>query len=106
MMKKISAAGFGLSVGAMVWVGSALSVGAQNLQLQVGPNGVRPVIRDGYNGGHDACSPGEAMAAARDAGYHRPRVVRVTDRRVVVEGMTDDGIDRISFANRPGCPEL
>ncbi|MBN9031439.1 MAG: hypothetical protein J0I23_16690 [Rhizobiales bacterium] len=27
-------------------------------------------------------------------------------RRIVVEGRTDDGIERMTFANRPGCPEL
>jgi hypothetical protein len=89
-----------------LFVGSSFSASAQNLDLQVGPHGVRPVIRDGADGERDACSPGEAMAAARDEGYRHPRIVRVTDRRVVVEGMTEDGLDRISFANRPGCPEM
>lgn len=79
---------------------------AQGFDIQIGPNGVRPVIRDGYDGRRDACRPGEAMSAARDEGFRRPHIVQVTDRRVVVEGMTDDGPDRITFANRPGCPEL
>jgi hypothetical protein len=101
----VSATGIGV-VFCAVFLGSSFSASAQNLDIQVGPHGVRPVIRDGTEGGRDACSPGEAMAAARDEGYRHPRIVRVTDRRVVVEGMTEDGIDRISFANRPGCPAL
>jgi hypothetical protein len=31
-------------------------------------------------------------------------VVRVTSRSVTVEGMTRSGPDRITFANRRGCP--
>src|SRR5262245_12226792 len=83
---------------------------AQDLELRLGPNGVRPVIRDrerdreyGRRGG---CSPSQALAAARDEGFRRPEVVRVTDRSVVVQGMTRSGPDRITFANRRGCPEL
>lgn len=103
-MNKTSAARLLISIGALD--ASSLSVSAQNLELQVGPHGVRPVIRDQDNGPRDGCDPRDALDAARDEGYHHPRIVRVTDRRVVVEGMTDDGLDRISFANRPGCPAL
>ena len=106
MSKMLSIASISLALAGGLFIGSATIANAQNLDIQVGPHGIRPVIRDGYDGGRDACSPGEAMAAARDDGYHHPRIVRVTDRRVVVEGMTDDGLDRISFANRPGCPEI
>jgi hypothetical protein len=106
MSKMLSIAGISLALVGGLFVGSATIASAQNLDIQVGPHGIRPVIRDNDNGGRDACSPGEAMAAARDEGYHHPRIVRVSDRRVVVEGMTNDGLDRISFANRPGCPEI
>jgi hypothetical protein len=85
---------------------------AQDVELRVGPDGIRPVIRDrdrDYDRGRDrdrrgGCSPGEARAAARDEGLRRPEVVRVTDRSVTVEGMTRRGPDRITFANRRGCP--
>lgn len=106
MSRMLSIASLGLALAGSLFVGSATIASAQNLDIQVGPHGIRPVIRDQDEGDRDACNPREAMAAARDDGYHHPRIVRVTDRRVVVEGMTDDGLDRISFANRPGCPEI
>jgi hypothetical protein len=85
---------------------------AQDLELRVGPDGIRPVIRDrdrdrDYDRVDDrgrGCSPGEARAAARDEGLRSPEVVRVTSRSVTVEGMTRRGPDRITFANRRGCP--
>jgi hypothetical protein len=73
---------------------------AQDVELRIGPDGLRPVIRDRDRG----CSPGEARAAARDEGLRRPEVVRATSRSVTVEGMTRHGPDRITFANRRGCP--
>ncbi|WP_423331483.1 hypothetical protein [Rhizobium wenxiniae] len=83
---------------------------AQDVELRIGPDGVRPVIRDrdrdryGDRDRDRGCSPGEARAAARDEGLRRPEVVRVTSRSVTVEGMTRRGPDRITFANRRGCP--
>ncbi|WP_409528020.1 hypothetical protein [Rhizobium sp.] len=79
---------------------------AQDMELRIGPDGVRPVIRDRdrYGDRERGCSPGEARAAARDEGLRRPEVVRVTSRSVTVEGMTRSGPDRITFANRRGCP--
>jgi len=83
---------------------------AQDVELRLGPDGVRPVIRDrdrdrdrNRRGG---CSPSEARAAARDEGFRRAEVVRVTDRSITVRGMTRNGPDRITFANRRGCPEI
>jgi hypothetical protein len=72
-------------------------------RYRLGKHGIRPVIRDDEP--RDGCAPGEAIAAAREEGFHHPRFVRATDLRIVVEGMTDSGLDRISFANVPGCPE-
>lgn len=87
---------------------------AQDVELRVGPDGIRPVIRDRdrdrdreYDRVDDrgrGCSPGEARAAARDEGLRSPEVVRVTSRSVTVEGMTRRGPDRVTFANRRGCP--
>lgn len=85
------------------------AVTAQDLQLRIGPDGIRPEIseedldRDGNRGG---CSDREARAAARDSGLRDPEVVSATRSRVVVEGMTRRGPDRITFANERGCPEL
>lgn len=81
---------------------------AQDVQLQISPDGIRPVVRD-HDRDYDrmrerGCSPGEARAATRDEGLRRPEVVRVTSRSVTVEGMTRRGPDRITFANRRGCP--
>jgi hypothetical protein len=75
---------------------------AQDVELRIGPNGVRPVIRE-----HErdrGCSAREARAAALDEGLRRPQVVRMTDRSVTVEGFTRRGPERIRFANRRGCP--
>ncbi len=80
---------------------------AQDVQLQIGPDGVRPVIRDRDRDRYDrrrGCSPSEARAAARDEGLRGPEIVRMTDRSVTVQGMTRRGPDRIIFANRRGCP--
>ncbi|MGK6312852.1 hypothetical protein [Neorhizobium sp. DT-125] len=99
----------GLSTALLLGAFGALSIApasAQDIQLRIGPDGIRPELRDrdrDYRGG---CSPGEARAAARDEGFRRPEVVRVTDRSVTVEGWTRNGPDRIRFANRRGCPEI
>jgi hypothetical protein len=89
---------------AMMLAGTAIAApsSAQDVELRVGPNGIRPVIRDQERG--RGCSAREARAAALDEGLRRPQVVRVTDRSVTVEGMTRRGPERIRFANRRGCP--
>ncbi|MDH4412360.1 MAG: hypothetical protein QE484_03575 [Rhizobium sp.] len=84
---------------------------AQDLELRIGPDGLRPIIRDRDRDGERrirdrGCSPSEARAAALDEGLRRPQVVRVTDRTVTVEGMTRRGPELIRFANRRGCPIL
>ena len=87
---------------------------AQDIELQIGRDGIMPVIRDRdrnrerprQDRRRDGCSEREARAAARDSGLRDPEVVRVSDRRVVVEGMTRRGPNRITFANEPGCPEM
>ncbi|MCJ7993560.1 hypothetical protein J5N58_02915 [Rhizobium cremeum] len=78
----------------------AAPASAQDLELRIGPDGVRPIVRDRDRG----CSPGEARAAALDEGLRRPQVVRVTERSVTVEGYTRRGPELIRFANRRGCP--
>jgi len=112
MFKMVSK--FGLAAALSVATCSVFSMpaAAQDMELRIGPDGVRPVIRDRDRdryGDRDrdrdrGCSPGEARAAARDEGLRRPEVVRVTSRSVTVEGMTRSGPDRITFANRRGCP--
>ncbi len=94
---------FALIAGSISFAGPAA---AQDLELRIGPDGVRPIIRDrdrdrGRRGG---CSPEEARDAAREEGLRRPEVVRITERSVTVEGFTRGGMDRIRFANRRGCP--
>ena len=109
-MKNVSYA-LGLAVMFLVGsVGQPLQVAhAQDLELRIGPDGLKPVIRDrdrDRDSRRDRCGEREARAAARDSGLRDPEVVRVTERRVVVEGMTRRGPDRITFANRRGCPEI
>lgn len=106
-MHKLVAA---LSVALVSLASTPTMSSAQDVELRLGPDGVRPVIRDrdrdrdrNRRGG---CSPSEARAAARDEGFRRAEVVRVTDRSITVRGMTRNGPDRITFANRRGCPEI
>ena len=89
---------------------------AQDVELRIGPDGVRPVIRDRDRDRRDmdrrgpprmaGCSEREARAAARASGLRDPEVVRITPRRVVDEGDTRRGPDTITFANQRGCPEI
>lgn len=95
---------FALIAGSMSFAGPAV---AQDLELRIGPDGVRPIIRDRDRDRGDrrgGCSSREAREAAREEGLRRPEVVRVTERSITVEGFTRDGMDRIRFANRRGCP--
>jgi len=89
---------------------------AQGMELQIGPNGVTPRMRDDDSDrdydrrhhdrdmGRHRCDPEDAEDAARDYGFRHPHVVQVTPRSVTVEGMTRDGPDRMRFRNVPGCP--
>jgi hypothetical protein len=101
----------GLAVVAMS-AGFTQPVYAQSLELQIGPDGVKPRIvnpDDEYQSPRRArggCDLDEATDIARDEGLRRPRVVDVTERRVVVRGRTADGPDTIVFANRRGCPVI
>ena len=83
---------------------------AQDLELQIGPNGIRPRLVDPDEEyrftRRGSCDLDEAADIARDEGLRRPRVVSVTERRVVVRGRTPDGPEIILFANRPGCPVI
>ena len=105
MLKLVSTAGLAILMGAASFGAAAQ---AQDLELRVGPDGVRPVIRDNRAPSYRerGCSEREARAAARESGLRDPEVVRVTDRSVVVRGFTRRGPERITFANEPGCPEI
>lgn len=118
MIKSIKATGLALGM-ALVSIAAPIPAAAQDMELRIGPDGVRPVIRD-RNRDRDTdrdtdrrgpqrmrgCSEREARAAAREAGLRDPEVVRVTPGRVVVQGFTRRGQDRITFANERGCPEI
>lgn len=109
MIKMASKIGLAAALSITASLMSAMPSAAQDVELRIGPDGVRPVIRDRdnrdrYRDRDRGCSPGEARAAARDEGLRRPEVVRATSRSVTVEGMTRNGPDRITFANRRGCP--
>lgn len=112
MKKVLYIAGLALVFGIGGIVTPATVANAQDIELRIGPDGINPVIRDRdvdrrrVERKRDRCSERDARAAARDSGLRDPEVVRVTDRRVVVEGMTRRGPDRITFANVDGCPEI
>lgn len=115
MNRFISAAAIALSMAAAPMLVSA-PANAQGLQLEIGPNGVRPVdpyaydapryVRPPYEERRMGCSPREARRAAREEGLRDAQVVRVTNRSILVEGYTRRGPERIRFANEPGCPTL
>ncbi len=107
-------------IGALALGSAALTIipaHAQDLELRVGPGGVdvynRDRDRDRYDNGtrrerasRAACDPDDALDSARDAGFRRAHIVRVTSRNVVVDGLTGGRPDRIVFANVRGCPEI
>ncbi|WP_047456180.1 hypothetical protein [Rhizobium rhizogenes] len=51
-----------------------------------------------------ACSPIAAVQKARAMGLRRAHIGNITPRRVVVDGFSRRGPDRIVFANARGCP--
>jgi hypothetical protein len=107
MLKIISSIGLGLAVTFGSLSISAPVASAQGFDIQIGPNGLRarpsepppPPRRAG-------CSERQALAAAREEGLRRAEVVRRTERSITVEGDTRRGVQRIRFANAPGCPTL
>lgn len=111
MLKFMTTAALALAMSAGALTGAVTPAAAQDVQLRIGPDGIRPEIRDrdrdrdrmDRRGG---CSEREARSAARDAGLRDAEVTRVTRRSITVEGMTRRGPDRITFANERGCPEL
>ena len=112
MLKLISNAGLALALTLGSVAMPVTFAQAQDVQFRIGPDGVRIYDRDrdrdryGDRDFRRGCSPREAVYAARDAGFSRAEVVRVTDRSVTVRGWTRSGPDRITFANRRGCPEI
>lgn len=114
MRKVLTSASLALVVTVGSMVGGMSLASAQGLELQIGPDGVRPVPRDRDRDRdrrgpppRGGCSEREALAAARDEGLHDVEVTRVTPRSVTVEGETRRGrTDTIRFANERGCPEL
>ena len=83
----------------------AAPASAQDIELRIGPDGVRPIIRDRDRRDRNrGCSPREAQRAAAEEGLRRAEVVRVTDRSITVRGFTRRGPEQLRFANRRGCP--
>lgn len=113
MLKILAQAGIVIALTATTMTATAPIAAAQDLELRIGPDGVRPVIRDQdrdrrdrRDRRRDECSPRQALSIARDEGLRRAEVTRVTRRSVTVEGMTRRGPSRMVFANVRGCPEL
>jgi Ni/Co efflux regulator RcnB len=59
--------------------------------------------RDWDQGG---CSRRDLVDAARAEGFRRIDSIQMNGRRIVVRGWNDGGPDRMSFANRRGCPVI
>lgn len=90
--------------GAPLAVAIATPASAQELELRIGPDGIRPVIPQRERIRDRGCSPREARAAAAEEGLRRAEVVRITERSVTVRGFTRRGPEQLRFANRRGCP--
>ena len=111
MLKFITTAGLALAMSAGALTGAVTTAQAQDVQLRIGPDGIRPVVPDRDRDGdrydrRGGCSEREARRAARESGLRDAEVTRVTRRSITVEGMTRRGPDRITFANERGCPEI
>lgn len=109
MLKTLANMGVALALTFGAVTTTAQIASAQDLELRIGPDGVRPVIRDrdrDRDRRRDECSPRLALSIARDAGLRRAEVTRITRRTVTVQGMTRRGPERMVFANERGCPEL
>lgn len=61
-------------------------------------------VRYDHHRGRAVCSPIAAVQKARAMGLRRAHIGNITPRRVVVDGLSRRGPDRIVFANAPGCP--
>jgi hypothetical protein len=94
-------------------VGPTLAA-SQDMELRVGPGGVgiydpdRDADRDGYyrGGRRGGCDPEDAIDIARSQGLRRAQIAKVSPRSIVVQGFTRRGPERMTFANRRGCPEI
>ena len=104
MFRFIQISGLAVTM-ALTGVAMTAPASAQDMELRIGRDGVRPVIRD-RDVDRRGCGEREARAAARDSGLRDPEIVRVTPRRVVVQGFTRRGPSTITFANERGCPEI
>lgn len=111
MLKTLANMGVALALTFGAVTTTAQIASAQDLELRIGPDGVRPVIRErdrdrDRDRRRDECSPRLALSIARDAGLRRAEVMRITRRTLTVQGMTRRGPERMVFANERGCPEL
>lgn len=122
MLKLLSTAAVAMVLSVPAGFAGTSPAHAQEFQLYIGPDGVRPAIRDDddryerhhrhhYRRHEDrmarrGCDPDEAEYVARRYGLHHPRVVRVTPRSVTVEGYHRGDRDYMRFANVPGCPDI
>jgi len=116
MRKIVSAAALALAMAAAPML-AAPAAQAQDFNIEVGPNGIRPVPQnrgyeqdryeqDRYGPRRMGCSPREARAAAREEGLRDAQVVRTTERSITVQGFTRRGPERMRFANERGCPTI
>ena len=109
-MNRFTKYAFAAVIIAADFTAATLPAAAQGLELRVGPGGVdvrdRDRDSDRYDRSRRGCSPDEALDAARDEGFRRARIASANSRRIVIEGMTRRGPDRIVFANARGCPEI
>ncbi|SOE12810.1 hypothetical protein SAMN05877838_0901 [Hoeflea halophila] len=61
---------------------------------------------EGHRRHRDVCRPHRAIKKARHMGVRRPDVVRLNNRRVVVQGVRHHRSVRVVFANQRHCPVI
>lgn len=112
MLKFLAKAGLAALLAAGALAGTVAPAAAQ-VNIIIGepdrgppPGYRRPPPPPGFGRPPRGCEPRFAERIARDRGFRRAHVVDISPRRIVVEGFTRRGPDRIVFANQRGCPIL
>jgi hypothetical protein len=90
-------------------LGIAALIGLGSISAMISTASASPYVRTVHEVRYDrhhgrVCSPAQAVRKARAHGLHNAHVAEIAPRRVIVDGRSRFGRDRIVFANVPGCP--
>lgn len=90
-------------------LGIAALIGLGSISAMISTASASPYVRTVSEVRYDrhharVCSPVQAVRKARAHGLRNAHVAEIAPRRVIVDGRSRFGRDRIVFANVPGCP--